>query len=229
MVGFSIIGISGRAGAGKDACADFIHKDFNFVRIALADEVKRIAGKLFNFSDDQLWGPSELRSLPNTKYPLPPKYQDGTSVIKYLTPRRACQKLGTEFGRECYENIWIDKVLETANRLREARKNLETLDYLFHCGLFDCGGTVPDYNGVVISDCRFLNELEEIKNAGGFLVRIVRPGSFIDEEYNKHQSESEMREISDSLFDLIITNDGSLDELREKTKRGVNYLLHNGA
>ena len=91
------------------------------------------------------------------------------------------------------------------------------------------GGTVPDYNGVVISDCRFLNELEAIKNAGGFLVRIVRPGSFIDEEYNKHQSESEMREISDSLFDLIITNDGSLDELREKTQRGVNYLLHNGA
>ena len=72
---------------------------------------------------------------------------------------------------------------------------------------------------MLIPDCRYKNE------ALGFLdfdyknVRIERPDfdNGLTEEQKKHISETEMSTFSE--YDYIITNDGSLDDLREKIKK----------
>jgi hypothetical protein len=101
-----IIGISGKAGVGKDTATDLLVERFGFVKVALADPLKRICKEVFAFTDEQLWGSSEKRNAPDERY------------LNELTPRLALQKLGTEWGRECYENVWIDHALRAARDIK---------------------------------------------------------------------------------------------------------------
>lgn len=66
-----IIGFCGLAGSGKDTAAKFVITDHRFVPIAFADEMKRVCKRVYDFSDEQLWGPSEFRNLPDKRYPRP--------------------------------------------------------------------------------------------------------------------------------------------------------------
>lgn len=63
---------------------------------------------------------------------------------------------------------------------------------------------------VVVTDCRFLNEIDAIRNRGGIIVRVNRPGIG---PANDHVSE---REWATTLPDGVIDNDGTIEELREK-------------
>ena len=60
----------------------------------------------------------------------------------------------------------------------------------------------------VIDDIRMLNELEYVRDHGGLLVKIKRLRSSSSTEC--HSTE---QELPDDLFDVIIYNDGTLDEL----------------
>lgn len=64
-----ILGICGLAGSGKDTAAKFIVEDHRFVPMAFADEMKRICKRVYDFTDQQLWGPSEFRNAPDKRYP----------------------------------------------------------------------------------------------------------------------------------------------------------------
>jgi len=75
-----IIGLLGQAGSGKDTVADFLVRDHSFVKVALADPLKRICRDVFDFTDEQLWGPSEKRNAPDKRYPRPRGYSFPTSV-----------------------------------------------------------------------------------------------------------------------------------------------------
>lgn len=57
-----LIIICGQAGSGKDTVASFLVKDHGATAVALADPMKRLAQQVFAFSEEQLWGPSELRN-----------------------------------------------------------------------------------------------------------------------------------------------------------------------
>jgi hypothetical protein len=63
-----IVGLCGPAGAGKDTMADFLVKNHGFVKVAFADPLKRICQDVYQFSDAQLWGPSEMRNAPDFRY-----------------------------------------------------------------------------------------------------------------------------------------------------------------
>lgn len=64
-----IILLVGQAGSGKDTVAGFIVKNHNAVSIAQADPMKRLAKILFDFTDEQLWGPSDCRNAVDGRYP----------------------------------------------------------------------------------------------------------------------------------------------------------------
>ena len=58
-----IIGIAGEAGAGKDTVAGFIQRICpSAIAIAQADPMKRFVARVFDFTEHQLWGPSEARN-----------------------------------------------------------------------------------------------------------------------------------------------------------------------
>jgi dephospho-CoA kinase len=57
-----IVGLSGHAGSGKDTVARFLREDHGARCIALADLLKVFCKEIFGFSEEQLWGPSEMRN-----------------------------------------------------------------------------------------------------------------------------------------------------------------------
>lgn len=73
---------------------------------------------------------------------------------------------------------------------------------------------LPDGH-VVFSDVRFRNEADRIRKAGGKIWRIERPGIG---PASAHPSETELVAYD---FDLVIENDGTLDELRDVVLRST--------
>lgn len=214
-----IIGICGKAGSGKDTVADILVRDLGFVKVAFADPLKRVCKDIFNFSDEQLWGPSEKRNEPDFRYLRTPHQQgfdpvDGrptTIDAQYLTPRYALQQLGTEWGRDCYPDIWIEYAMRIAKELMAGRGSYTAkkgLDYAI-----DGGGHYLKPAGVVISDVRFVNEVEGLKARGAKVIRIHRPLQGLKGVAGAHRSETEMDSIPAELFDEVLKNDGSLEDL----------------
>lgn len=72
------------------------------------------------------------------------------------SPRQFMQMLGTEFGRDMIgPDIWINAFKRNGDELR--------LD--------------EDVRGIVVDDVRFENEVAAIREMGGVIVRIERPGA----------------------------------------------------
>ncbi len=200
-----LIGISGLANSGKDTAADFLVGRYSFVKTSFADPMKKIAREAFGFSDEQLYGPSEARNAPDTRYPREHGPFDvsggrcrccsvdifllderGASRPQcYLTPRFALQQLGTAWGRTCYPNVWVELAIRNAE------------------------------GDVVIPDVRFKNEVEGLRAAGAYLVRIVRPDAGLKGSAGQHVSETEQASMPNSMFDAVIQNNRGLRELEE--------------
>ena len=143
-----------------------------------------------------------------------------------FTPRMALQTIGTEVGRDLFDaNIWISRL----------EKNIE------------------ENKNYVITDVRFKNEMNWIKNNNGILIEIQRDqnpdwydiaiaansGSMESEllMYETGVHESEWRWISPSMIDESVQNIGSKDDLKQSLikiltfymgKGIVDEILHNG-
>lgn len=241
-----ILGISGLAGSGKDTLAEKLP---GFTRVAMADPLKRICKDVYDFSDLQLWGPSPERSKPDERYPREAHtfgkanaegnltcaccgyiYPSEAILNRepprpcFLTPRYALQLLGTEWGRECYQNTWVQKCLRTAETLLTE----DGWRYDPRTGLNQhLGGTlgvVAEVQGVAVTDVRFLNEIRGIRAGGGRVLRIVRPGAGLKGSAGLHPSEAEMASIPDSEFDAVLMNDRTLEEMIEDGRALVDVL-----
>lgn len=203
-----VIGICGVAGSGKDTAADYLRDNYGFTKIGLADPMKKICAEVFDFSQEQLHGPSSERERVDTRYvftgicprcherciemvkPTDAAYwycdncalggRPKTVYPKYVTPRLALQTLGTEWGRTLFNTIWIDTVFRN---LRRAHK-------------------------YVISDVRYKNEVQGITDHGGRVLRLLRGTP----RFN-HPSETELGTIPMDLFDVVIDNDRELSFL----------------
>jgi hypothetical protein len=228
-----IVGLSGSAGAGKDTAADVLVLNHKFVKVALADPLKRICREVFDFSEEQLWGPSKFRNAPDERYLRKVVVQAGASVGKstelpettkeYLTLRYALQQLGTEWGRDCYHDTWIDLAMRTAKKLD---KDDGYANYNARDGYWEEDkGWEPRFKGVVISDVRFKNEIDAIHTAGGKVVRVVRLTRGLDGAAAQHRSETEQLEIPDSAFDYVLVNNAGLDTLPARIQQMLEAIL----
>ena len=102
------------------------------------------------------------------------------------TARKLLQTLGTEWGRQLvHEQLWTE--LWKARVLERMRN----------------GNAVAD-------DVRFANEARAVRELGGELWAVTRPGY---SDASGHASEGGLGDIS---FDRVIVNDGSLEELEEQ-------------
>jgi hypothetical protein len=210
----NIYGISGLAGSGKDSVADAL-ENARFTKVSLADPMKRAAMDWFGWSQDILWGPSEKRSIEDPRAPG-------------LTARKVLQLMGTELGRACYQDIWVDYAMRTAKELLKDAPPDPYIAKPFTRQAYDpCRGVdkchwISDRIGVVIPDCRFKNEIVAIKEREGKVIRIKRPG--YDKPKWDHPSETEQLEIPDEAFDYIFHNDGTLDDIPAKVNQMIQAL-----
>lgn len=102
--------------------------------------------------------------------------------------RRLLQRLGTEAGRQTlWDSIWIDAAFNNV-----------------------------DSDKVVVTDARFFNEFDAVRDRGGSIWRIERPGVG---PLNSHASE--MEAIDYPNFEVVLQNDGTLEDLQRKV--GLYY------
>lgn len=232
-----IIGIAGTAGSGKSTVADHLVAEHGFIAVNLADPIKRFCREVFDFSEEQLWGPSEKRNEPDKRYlrwmaniphmlteDAKKEFQEG-KVPQYLTPRHALQQLGTEWGRACYENVWVEYALRVATKILQkhryysARSGLAPNDIGADGYYTPEGGDLP--RGVVIPDVRFKNEVDAITKAGGKIWRVHRKAAGLAGAAGQHQSEQELDTIPAEQFSIQIYNDGTLDELYSMIDKSI--------
>lgn len=129
-----------------------------------------------------------------------------------LSPRVMLQTLGTEWGRHCVsDDVWISHLLKVSRCLLNEDGNTNSWEYN------PLSGPSPSNNptcGVVVSDVRFANELSLIKDAGGSLIRVIRPETdSLASSVGVSNHESEQLEMSMASFDFILNNEGSLTDL----------------
>jgi hypothetical protein len=137
--------------------------------------------------------------------------------IPHLTPRFILQQWGTEVCRKGFhDDIWIASL---ENKLRNSRDD------------------------VVISDCRFPNEIQAIKQSGGLVVRVVRgpEPEWYDAAVSRNRGPDgnstwalsgrrlEQLAVHDSetawvgtQFDMVLDNNGTLDDLYQQVKQLVS-------
>lgn len=234
-----IIGLSGKAGAGKDSVADYLVNYYDFAKVSFADPIKRAAMDWWDFSYEQLWGGSEFRNQPDRRYMVSHKHQikeyyDAGSlepitieepVYEYLTPRKALQTIGSDIARSLDKDVWLRYGINIAKQLLD---NPNALDYDRTKGIIRKNKSKRNaIRGIVIPDARFTNELLRIKKEDGLIVRINRPGAGLKGDAAKHCSETEHQNWSDDKFDYCLQNDCTLDELKHRVDDMMAVLLKN--
>lgn len=66
-----VIAFSGYSGTGKDECAGQLVRSHGAIHTGLADPAKRHMADVYEFSRDQLFGPSHFRNSGDVRYPKP--------------------------------------------------------------------------------------------------------------------------------------------------------------
>jgi hypothetical protein len=197
-----IIGICGFIGSGKDTIADYLVNFHEFRRESFANTLKDAVSAVFGWDRTMLEG--RTKAAREWREQVDPWWAERLDMPT-LTPRWVLQYWGTEVCRKGFhDDIWIASL---ENKLRTSKDN------------------------VVISDCRFPNEISSIRNAGGKIVWVKRGElpSWYDTavEANKGHNwavqDLKMQKIHASEtawvgteFDHIIENDGTIDDLYQQ-------------
>ena len=208
----NVIGLVGRARHGKDTCGSLL-KDYKAISFAmpLKTLAKRMFDlsdeQLYGNDRDKLdarglsleyWNEVEDRytdcfCLLGDLFPKHPqsvviKKMDEVldSIVtdnRQFSARLVLQRLGTEFGRAVWPDVWTNALKELAKK----------------------------YPKVVITDCRFMNEALLIKNDLGGELWWVDASKRVP-IVNNHASEPNYEDFKD-VVDRVIDNNGTLNDL----------------
>jgi hypothetical protein len=199
-----IIGICGFIGSGKDTVADYLVNFHEFRRESFANTLKDAVAAVFGWDRTLLEG--RTKEAREWREQVDPWWAERLAMPT-LTPRWVLQYWGTEVCRKGFhDDIWIASL---ENKLRNSKDN------------------------VVISDCRFPNEIQSIRDAGGKIVWVQR-GELPDWYdtaieanlgHNYAVQDLKMRKIHASEtawvgtdFDTIIDNNRSINDLYQQAK-----------
>lgn len=190
-----IIGLVGLIGSGKDTAADFLVNQHGWRRDSFAAPLKDAVATIFGWDRELLEG--RTTESRNWRECVDAWWSQrlGTTI----TPRHVLQLWGTEVVRNGYHNdMWVASL---ENRIRKTQDN------------------------VVITDCRFPNEIEAIQRSGGRVFRIQRgpdpswvPAALDYLDFPADSPPPDLPHASEwswmaSRLDAVITNDSSIDNL----------------
>ena len=175
---------------------DIERKDVDFVEYAsrsiwpyvrsfsFADPLKIISIQLFGLTEDQCYGTDEDKNTPiNIKWEDVPT--GGASYSEgFMTAREFLQYFGTDVCRKIKDDVWVSLCI---NQIKLSGTQL-----------------------AIIPDCRFKNEAEAIKEAGGKVIRFTRRP-----HEDSHASETDLDNYD--KFDAVIDNaNRNIDETNMK-------------
>lgn len=201
---FSVLGLFGPAGSGKDLTADWFVEKQGYTKVAFADPMKRFVLRTFpGISPEVLWGDSELR---NQEFDISEMWwftaigsfgsgsteiaqevlNDGNRVDGYLKLHTWLTELRKSYPNKISARIilqtlgteWgrtVDPMMWANYAYRVAAKIRDGAAYTQQEGIALTGIPVEDRSaGVIIPDHRFLNEVENTQEHDGYVLRLRR-------------------------------------------------------
>jgi hypothetical protein len=208
-----IIGVCGFIGSGKDTVADYLVNLHHFRRESFANTLKDAVSAVFGWDRTMLEG--RTKQAREWREQQDNWWTNRLGIV--ITPRWVLQNWGTEVCRNGFhDDIWIASL---ENKLRNSTDD------------------------VVVSDCRFPNEIAAIKQSGGIVVRVVRGPE--PEWYNAAVSRNrgpngnstwalsgrQLEQLGvhasetawvGTQFDVVLDNNSTLDDLYQQVKQLVS-------
>ena len=202
----SIIAICGFIGSGKDTIADYLVNFHGYKRESFANSLKDAVSVVFGWDREMLEG----RTKQSREWRETRDEWWSSRLNQDITPRWVLQYWGTEVVRKGFHNdMWVASL---ENRLRNSRDD------------------------IVITDCRFPNEIKALQDIGARVVRVKRGpepewyeaaenynagkkrigwalGKEVLMKANVHASEYSW---VGSNFDALIDNDGTVEDLYDQ-------------
>jgi len=188
-----IIAFAGRKQSGKTTCSEFVANVFTGNLLGEAH--------IYNFADPlkqlciDILGLSHQQCYGSDtdKNELVDCYWNN----KQLSAREVLQMVGTDMFRSLKHNVWSEA---TIRRIQN-----------------------DNYDLAIIADCRFPNEVEAIKKAGGSVIKLTRNPFGSD-----HSSETalDLDNYDQNNFDLVISNDHMT--ISTQNQQIHNFLIDKG-
>jgi hypothetical protein len=216
----AIIGIFGYAGSGKDTVGKLIQYNMSRSRIPIEEVVENYSNNEWWMEEQSGWEikkwAGKLKYIASIITGIPvEKFEDQEFKKTNLGPewgmtvRDLLQRLGTEAMRDgLHKNVWVNALMadykihpEHFNDIANGREN---------------GDGYPNW---IITDTRFPNEAQAIKDKGGMVIKVDRPGVG---PVNGHPSEDALKDYN---FDYVIHNDGSINDLDNKVIEFINNYI----
>ena len=203
---FMIIGICGFIGSGKDTAADYLVNFHGYRRESFASSLKDAVASVFGWDRMMLEG----RTTQSREWREQRDAWWSDRLDREITPRWVLQHWGTEVIREGFHNdMWIASL---ENKIRTSK------------------------DSIVITDCRFPNEIQAIQAQGGKIIWVQRgplpdwypvavkanEGQQVFKENLKilgiHPSETAW---AGTNFDAVVDNNETIDDLYSQLKNLV--------
>lgn len=192
-----ILGLSGIKGSGKDTVADYIISNYEgYVKVSFASILKDIVSLLFDWDRNMLEGDTlKSREFRET--------QDdwwSMKLNKKWTPRIALQSIGTDIFREhLHVEIWL-MVIEKKIR-----------------------NYISEGKNVLITDIRFLNEFNFVKETLGGKVCLISRSPKCEKSGLEHVSECGIFEF-ETKVDFVLINNETIDKLKEEIDEMMKFF-----
>jgi hypothetical protein len=173
-----LIGVSGRKHNGKDTVGNYLVEVYDYKRIAFADKLKEACMIIFGLTKEQVFDET-LKDVVDNYWGVSPRI-----ILQYVGTDLLRNQLKTIIPH-IDNNIWVKAVHKQI--LDELKKD--------------------PLQKFVITDVRFENEIQFIKEMGGVNIRITRPTI---ENNDTHSSENQLQKCK---VDYDIINDNTLESL----------------
>lgn len=206
---YPIVGLAGKSGVGKDTVALILKQDIaNVETVSFAKPLKEFVKDVFHFTDDQVYGnskevmvPINLASLQSYRVQCDLRTFADKAALEFApnyghlietvakcidaegrtSPRKLLQSVGTEYFRHYDAKIWVKMGLRTCDELLNAGANL-----------------------VIITDCRFRDEMLAIKKVGGVVIKLLGETTAVG--IAGHKSEADIDSVPNYWFGDVIVN-----------------------
>lgn len=139
-----------------------------------------------NYGFTKLSFATKVKKITKSLFNIPNNTAKTTQLPLWgMTYRDLLQQVGSKL-REIHPDIWVNPIIGE----------------ILVCNIF--GNSSENF---AISDVRYLNELNAIRQEGGKLIKIIRTNFVTDLtiEEEKHPSETELNNVPNSEFNLVIT------------------------